>query len=509
MTDQTLLALLLGLPLLAAAVAFVLPVHHWREWLSAGGAGLVAIVALITTARVANGGTINAFDGYLRVDALSALMLATVALLGFSATLASIPYIRHDREIGHLPNGEGSQRWYFAGILGFTWTMLFTVTVNNVGLLWVGIEATTLVSALLVGFYRTRAGLEAAWKYLVLCTVGITCALFGVLLTYYAAQQGSETVSMNWSRLSQVAPGFDPAIMRLAFVFILIGFGTKAGLAPMHTWLADAHSQAPSPVSGLLSGVLLACALYGILRFQSLTNASTGTAFASHLLLVFGVLSVLIAAPFILVQRDLKRLFAYSSVEHVGLMAVAFGIGGPIGITAGLLHLMNHAATKGMVFLVSGEIGQTYGNRRISAIHNILRVTPFAGWLLIAGVLALTGAPPFGIFTSELLIFNAGFSASAVEMLAVLIVVLALVVIFAGMVFHAIRLSRGPDPGGPANQPASVAPGGNRNLILAAAVLPLLVVMVLFGLHVPGVIRNLLNEASKALEPFASRSNVS
>jgi hydrogenase-4 component F len=416
-----------------------------------------------------------------------------------------VPYLRHDLEIGHVPGGERGVRFYFSGMLVFIWTMLVTVSVDNLGLLWVGLEATTLVSALLVGFYRTRAALEAAWKYLMLCTVGITCALFGVILTYYAARQGAgeESISMDWSRLIDHAGSLDPGIMRLAFVFTLVGFGTKAGFAPLHTWLADAHSQAPSPVSGLLSGVLLACALYAILRFQSLTLASTDSPFASRLLLAFGVLSVIVAAPFILVQRDLKRLFAYSSVEHIGLMAVAFGIGGPLGVTAGMLHLIGHAMTKGMVFFVSGDLVQRYGTRRISAIRGAVRLAPFSGWILIAGVFALTGAPPFGIFISELMLFNAGFADSWVEMLAVAVVVASLAVIFAGLLAHTVRVAYGSGQGSLATREAPPHGAGFDHRLLVVSIVPLLVVGLVIGVAVPDGLSDLLADVQIALEPVA------
>lgn len=500
MTNDALLLSLLVIPVALALVAWLARRPRWVEAIAITGAGAMLVISLGILVRVVQTGAFQAVRGYFYVDALSALLCATIAVVGFGATLASVPYLRHDLEIGHVPGDEDGWRWYFAGLLVFLWTMLLTVTVDSLGLLWVGLEATTLISALLVGFYRTRLALEAAWKYLMLCTVGITCALFGVLLTYYAAREGGGSTSMDWTRLVEQAPTLDPAIMRLAFVFVIVGFGAKAGFAPLHTWLADAHSQAPSPISGLLSAVLLACALYGILRFQTITAAATGGAFASRLLLAFGVLSILVAAPFILAQRDLKRLFAYSSVEHMGLMAVAFGIGGPAGVAAGMLHMMNHAATKAVLFFVSGDLVQRYGSRRISAIRGALRVAPGITWLLIIGVFALSGSPPFGVFTSEMLLFDAGFRGDWSSVAAVTIAVLAVGAIFAGLLGQALRIAYGPLPSAVPGSDGK-APHLRPSLLLAVALAPLLLVMVLFGLYVPTEIRELVENVYVALNP--------
>jgi hydrogenase-4 component F len=297
----------------------------------------------------------------------------------------------------------------------------------------------------------------------------------------------------------------DPAMMRLAFVCVLIGFGAKAGFAPLHTWLADAHSQAPSPVSGLLSGVLLSCALYGILRFTVVTASATGSAFPSRLLLAFGILSVAVAVPFVLLQRDLKRLLAYSSVEHVGLMAVAIGIGGPLGIYAGLLHLINHAATKALLFFIAGDMVQRFGTRRISAIRGTIQVAPFLGWGVLLGMLAISGAPPAGIFVSELALANAGFAGSTTDVVAIVVVVVLLGVAFAGLLGHALRLAYAtPTTAHPAHQ----APLESRLLrwspYIAAA--PLIAVIVLFGIHVPAQVNDLLDDVAAVLAPLSGEA---
>ncbi len=492
----TILALLV-VPLIASLVVLIMPSREAIERAAIAASAITLVLGVRVAWLIADGGAQEALRGYLHFDGLSALMIATISVLGFCATMASVPYMAHDAEIGHVPGGLRGIRLYYSGVTIFLWTMLVTVSVDNLGLLWVGLEATTIISALLVGFYRTRAALEAAWKYLILCTVGITCALFGVLLTYYAARQGQDehaSISMDWSRMIVDAESLDTGIMRLAFVFVLVGFGAKAGFAPLHTWLADAHSQAPSPISGLLSGVLLACALYAILRFQALTDIATGDEFASRLLIGFGVLSVLISAPFILVQRDLKRLFAYSSVEHIGLMAIAFGIGGRLGITAGLLHLMGHAAAKGMVFFISGDIVQRFGSRRMSVIRGATHAVPFSGWLLVVGVLALTGVPVSAIFLSEMTMFWAGFQESWFEIVAVVLAIVALAVIFAGLLMHVMRVGFGPEPPEQRDHAA-----GRVSSHLVVAVVPLAAIVVLFGIYVPDHVRTLIDAARVSL----------
>lgn len=513
MAESFLLAALLMAPLVAGVACWGPRRLRVIEAINAAGAAGTLLLAAAVVVRVARDGAMRGVWGLLYVDALSALLIGTVAVVAFAASLVSIRYLRHDLERRHVPQGMRGVRWYYLGLHGFVWTMLATVSVDNLGLLWVGVEATTLASALLVGFYRTKAALEAAWKYLILCTVGITLALFGVMLTYYAAHQGGAGATLNWSELAGGAR-LDPEMMRLAFVFVLVGFGTKAGFAPLHTWLADAHSQAPSPVSGLLSGVLLSSALYAILRFHVLTTEATGSGFSADLLLAFGVLSVAVAAPFVVVQRDLKRLLAYSSVEHVGLMAVAFGVGGPLGATAGLLHLVNHAATKALLFFVAGDLVQRYGTRRISAIRGALRVAPVAGWLLLLGVLAITGAPPFGVFVSEVAIAGAGFGGEGRQVVAAVVVVLLLGVIFAGLIGQALRVAY--EPAGRTDDPRSrplarfagtgrLGDGGwwRAHGVGVAALGPLVVVMVLFGVHVPGPVADLLAEIAVLLQPAA------
>jgi hydrogenase-4 component F len=495
---------LLAAPLVTALLCWLAPRLRWREIVNVIGAAVTLLFSVVLLVLVARGGPVQGPEGVLVADALSAFMAATVAGIGFAAALFSVGYLRGDLAAGHVPGGESGARWYYLGFHVFIWTMLATVTVASLGLLWVGLEATTLASALLVGFYRTKPALEAAWKYLLLCTVGITIALFGVILTYLAANEGGIT-SLDWAVLMAGSEQLDPAMMRLAFVFVLVGFGTKAGFAPLHTWLADAHSQAPSPISAVLSGVLLSCALYGILRFHALTLAATESPFSGRLLLGFGVLSVAIAVPFLVVQRDLKRLLAYSSVEHIGVMAVAIGIGGPLGIYAGLLHLLNHAVTKALLFFVAGDIVQRFGTRRMSVIRGVIQMAPWLGWGLLLGLLAISGAPLSGIFLSEFGIVTAGFTGTTGDAAASGIVIFLLALAFAGLLGHALRMAYGTAPPAVAETAARGASPGVRWLSVAAAA-PLAVLVVLLGVHVPDQVSDLLQQATLVLTPMAGGS---
>jgi hydrogenase-4 component F len=468
------LLVLLTVPLITGLLCRLLPGQSAGERLNAVGAAVTLVAGLALAARVFGGGAVHAFDDLFYIDALSALLIVVIVLVGFLGALYSIGYLQRDISHGKVPADQLG--WYYLGYHAFIWTMLVTTTVNNLGLLWMAIEATTLVSALLVGFYRTKAALEAAWKYLILCTVGITFALFGVLLTYYAsARTLGEEAGLTWTTLAQRAGQLDPDLMKLAFVFVLVGFGTKAGLAPLHNWLPDAHSQAPSPVSAVLSGVLLKCGLYGVIRFYMIASVAVSLEFTSNLLLGFGLLSVVVAVPFILVQSDLKRLLAYHSVEHIGLIATAIGFGGPIGLYAGMLHLFNHAMAKSLLFFVAGNLSQRYGTTQMSRIRNAIQAMPATGLLLLVGTFAITGVPPFAIFVTEFGIVGAGFARGNPAVGIVLIVALAIV--FAGAFGHALEMALG-RPRLKLNS-VVLGPFGSIALTVPTALI------VLFGIYVP------------------------
>jgi hydrogenase-4 component F len=412
--------------------------------ISAVGALTTALLGLAVAAGVFVSGPCAGWGGLVWLDALGALLLAVVCLVGAGAALYSVDYLRH--EVAHGAVAAGHVGWYYLYFHLFVATMLGVVLANNLGLVWVCVEATTIVSALLVGFYQSEAALEAAWKYLIICTVGISFALFGLILLYVAAGQtlGPVEAALNWTELRRVAGQLDPRLLKLAFIFMLIGYGTKAGFAPLHTWLPDAHSQAPAPVSAVLSGVLLSCALYAILRVHLITAASVGPAYSGGLLLLFGLLSLVLATPFILVQRDLKRLLAYSSIEHIGLIAIAVGLGGGLALYGGLLHLLNHAVAKALLFFAAGNLNQRYGTRQIGRIRGAARVMPLTGPALLLGGFAITGAPPFGLFVSEFSIIAGGFGGGQPWVGAA--VILAIGLIFAGMLFHVGGMAFGTPP---------------------------------------------------------------
>ncbi|MFN8523405.1 MAG: hydrogenase 4 subunit F [Chloroflexota bacterium] len=487
------LIVLLAVPAATALLCGLLWRRPWVEWLNAAGAAATLGAALLVAGQVLATSEVEALWGLLRVDALSALFLVLVAFVGLLGALYSIEYLRHDVAAEHIPLKQAG--WFYPGLHAFLWTMLATVCVANLGLLWVAVEATTLASALLVGFYRTRAALEAAWKYLILCTVGITFALFGILLTYVAVTQalGEHSASLDWHAIARTASRLDPELMKLAWVFIVIGFGAKAGIAPLHTWLPDAHSQAPSPISAVLSGVLLNCALYSILRFRPIADASIGDALTGGILLGFGLFSVAVAAPFILVQRDVKRLLAYSSVEHIGLAIAAFGLGGAATF-AGLLHLVHHSITKPLLFFAAGDLVNRFQSHRIARIRGALRAAPFSGTLFCLGVFAIVGLPPSGIFVSELGILWAGISQGRVWPTLVLIALLTIV--FVGMIWHLVTSAFG-EPG-----PAP-GEGARRWTTRTAMVVPAMLVVIL-GVYTPGPLQLLLDR-SVAILSGASR----
>jgi hydrogenase-4 component F len=362
--------------------------------------------------------------------------------------------------------------------------MLLAVTTDNVALMWVAIEATTITSAILIPLHRTKASVEASWKYILIGSVGIALAFAGTVLAYFdfVSLTGHREHALNWTLLMEVAPTLHPDVLRLAFAFLLVGYGTKAGLAPMHTWLPDAHSEAPAPLSAMMSGVLLAVAQYAILRWKTVVDLAGGAAFTNPVLVTLGLASVGIGALSLVPQRNYKRMLAYSSVEHSGLICIGFTFG-PAGIFASLLHLLNHAAAKSMSFLLAGRILRRYRSTELDAVSGVLQAQPATGTLFAAGVLALMGLPPFGLFISEFLLFRAGFAAGQpwVTTAALLLAAVA----FVALAGHLVHMLYGPAredvPGGREAMPFALAP-----LALCAAAL------VVLGLYLPDAVSGLL-----------------
>jgi hydrogenase-4 component F len=332
--------------------------------------------------------------------------VALTAFVAMTTSLFSRPYMRVERSHGRV--SDAGMRLYHSMYQLFTFTMLLVLTTNNLGVMWVAMEAATLTTVLLVALYRTHASLEAAWKYFILCGVGIAQALFGTILVYFAAERilGAGIGSLLWTHLDAVKGELEPTVMSIAFVFLLVGYGTKVGLVPLHNWLPDAHAEGPTPISAVLSGLLLNVALYALIRFKVLTDGALERPFASALLMGFGLLSVAVAAFFLSRQRDIKRMFAYSSIEHMGLITFAFGMGGPVASFAGLLHMTVHSLTKSAIFFAVGHAAQKSGTQLMENIRGLVKASPTIGWGLMLGTAAILGMPPFGVFASEFLILT-------------------------------------------------------------------------------------------------------
>ncbi|MDW6002034.1 hydrogenase 4 subunit F [Vibrio mangrovi] len=500
MSLNNLFPYLFGIPLIAAAISFAcVALREEFRRLSV----FVHLVSVVATwgiswglaAEVFNNGTILSSGQWLILDGLSALFLAVLGLVALCTGIHSIGYIGHEHRHGEL---TGKQVSLFYGLFNlFLATMLIALTANNIIMMWVAIEATTVSSVFLVGLYYQRSSLEAAWKYIMLCSVGVAFGLFGTIMTYANAVAVFDhpEQALLWTTLREHAQLLDPRLMQIAFIFIVIGFGTKTGLFPMHTWLPDAHSEAPSPVSGLLSAGLLNCALMIIMRHFAISTVVLGGDFARFLMLGFGILSVGIAALFILVQKDMKRLLAYSSVENMGLIAFAVGLG-PLGIFAALLHMMNHSLGKTLMFCGAGNIMLKYGTRDMNIIKGVVRVAPWTGILFGAGALALGGVPPFNLFVSEFLIVCSGLYAQHPILIIVLLLLLTLVL--AGLARMVAGCIMGPAP-------EHVEKGEVSYLTVCPLVL-LIVLMAVMGTHIPDTI---LRGVEQATQVVVNRPNES
>ena len=411
---------------------------------------VLLVIALALCVPIAGGEVLD--EGMFYMDALSATFMLLVAFVGLMASIYSRAYIGlelDEREITHKDHGE-----YYSLLIVFISVMMLTFAVRSMAVVWLGIGATTLVSTFLVGFYSKEESTEAAWKYIILCSVGITIALAGFTLVYASTVGRIDSdASLDWPALMEAASQLDPTMMKMAMVMIIVGFGTKVGFVPMHTWLPDAHSQAPSPVSGLLSAVLLNCALYGIIRFYAVSEI-VNPGFASAVMLTFGLLSLAAAAFFIVSARDLKRMLAYSSIENMGLIAIGFGIGTPLAIAGAILQLVAHSVTKPILFFSAGDVVQSYGTREMRSIRGLGKSMPFTSFMLTAGTLAIVGAPPFAIFVGEFTLISAAVSDGTFWIAGLMVILLAIV--FAGFVRNVFPMITG-DPGREIDQHACVS----------------------------------------------------
>ncbi|HTO42694.1 MAG TPA: hydrogenase 4 subunit F [Burkholderiales bacterium] len=403
---MTEIVLVLGLPLTGALLLALRGHRPWAAELNASVSLLTLLAALALTARIVSLGPQTAGRELFFVDAFNVFLVALTAFVGFTTALFGRVYMRVEQERGKLTAGR--LRLYHSMYQMFMFTMLLALTTNNVGILWVAMEAATLTTVLLVSLYRTAAGIEAAWKYFILCGVGIAQALFGTILLYLAAEKvlGAGGGALLWTHLQAVRDQLEPNVLSIAFVFLLVGYGTKVGLVPLHNWLPDAHAEGPTPISAVLSGLLLNVALYAVVRNKVLVDGALGSHLAGNLMMGFGLLSALVAAFFLSRQTDVKRLFAYSSIEHMGIITFAFGMGGPVASFAGLLHMTAHSLTKSAIFFAVGHAAQKTGTQVIAQIRGLIQVSPAVGWGLMLGSIAILGIPPFGVFASEFLILT-------------------------------------------------------------------------------------------------------
>ena len=400
------LILVLAIPLATSLVLAFVGHRTYAATINIAGSLLTFLAAASLTNRVVRFGPMNLLDEQFFVDPLNVFLIALTALVGFTTSVFSRPYLRVEHDHGRLSTGR--LRLYHSMFQMFMCTMLVALSTNNIGILWVAMEAATLTTVLLVALYRTPESLEAAWKYFILCGVGIAQALFGTILIYFAAEQvfGHTQGAMLWTHLFAYRTELEPTVLSLAFVFMIVGYGTKTGLVPLHNWLPDAHAEGPTPVSAVLSGLLLNVALYAIIRCKVLVDGALETHFAGNLMMGFGLLTVVVPSFYLSRQKDVKRLFGYSSIEHMGLITFAFGMGGGVASFAGLLHMTVHSLTKSAIFFAVGHAAQMASTQVIDDIKGLIKRSPTIGWGLMLGSLAILGMPPFGVFTSEFMILT-------------------------------------------------------------------------------------------------------
>ncbi|QOX62349.1 hydrogenase 4 subunit F [Anoxybacterium hadale] len=478
-------------PLMAALLSIIIKKTKLLHTVSILSAAALLFLAGYATVAVTSSGTLRYpwFWNLFYIDALSVILLDIVAVISLFVSIHAIGYLNGELREGTLR--ESKVRLFYLLMHTFLFTMVLALTVNNLGILWIAIEGTTLASTFLVGFHNDKHTLEAAWKYVIICSVGIAVALVGIIFLHLSSVELIDpNRALQWNVLYQNAEHLNSPVLRLSFLFILIGFGTKAGLAPMHTWLPDAHSQAPSPISALLSGVLLNSALYSVIRVLSIVNKNLGDShFTGRIMIGFGVLSIAAAALFILTQRDYKRLLAYSSIEHMGVITLAMGIFTPMSIFAGLYHMINHSLTKSMLFLASGNILQKYGTRNITGVRGLVKVLPVSGTAFFLGLFAISGAPPFSIFASEISVFLSAFAEGRPLLGSVVILLLAAV--FAGIAAALFHIFFG-------DAPDSCTPG-ETNLAGAIVLILMLILISVSGLYLPAPVKELLTSAQEII----------
>lgn len=494
MNGTEVIYLLLATPLVFSILAFVCCLLGKKATsivtlLNFIGVLVLILLSSLTVYTVFLDGQILSANLWWYIDSLSGIFVAILGLIGFITGIYSIGYMNH--EVRHGEISTKGLCCYYGFFHLFLFTMLLAITTNNLIVMWVAIEATTLSSTFLVGLYGQKSSLEAAWKYIIICTIGVAFGLYGTVLVYAdaASLMVEPSQAVFWTEVVKHPEILDPTLMHIAFVFILLGFGTKMGLFPMHAWLPDAHSEAPSPASALLSAVLLNCALLVVLRYFIIITEAIGDSFPKTLLLVLGFLSVGIAAFFIIVQRDIKRLLAYSSVENMGLIAIAIAIGGPLGTFAALLHTINHSLAKTLLFCGSGNVLLKYGTRDMAVVKGLLKIAPLTAVLFIAGGLALGGMPPFNVFISEFMLVIATIKAGSIWLTILLL--LLLTVVLGGLVRMVAKVSFG--------MPPEAVSKGELGIMTVLPMIILLVLMLLMGTHIPSAVTQYIHRATNII----------
>lgn len=475
--------LLVAFPLVMAALAFTAPSNRWRPWLLPAGALGQLVLVILAIFRPSDQGSVSGLSDWLLLDPLGKVILGFVTVLFFLCSLYAPGYLtlRADR-----PN-----RILCANLFCSLAMMTLVSLAHHLGLMWVAMEATTLVSAPAIYFNHNTRSLEATWKYLLICSVGIALALFGSFFLAYASLKSGLESTLLFDQLVRVAPQLSPPWLHAAFVLLFIGYGTKMGLAPMHTWKPDAYGEAPGIVGTLLAGGVTSCAFLAILRIYQICRAGSEAEFAREILIFIGLLSMVVAAVFMARQKDFKRLLAYSSIEHMGILTLGLGIGGA-AIYGALLHLINNGLTKGVLFLSAGNIHRAYGSKVTDNVRGAIQRLPLSGALFLAGFLAITGSPPFGPFVSEFTIVNAAVGSG--QFLVSGLFLLFLGVVFVGMGATVLSVVQGEAP--------ERAPGNNfRDSIgTGGPILLFMALVLLLGLYIPPPLESLLRDAAAFLE---------
>lgn len=432
-----LLIILFAAPTLAILLTMLTRHPRVAEWASVL-ASIVDFIVSIPILICAWNGPYIYIDRYIRLDLLGAWVILCVAVVYMLSSIYAVGYMRLLKEDDRLPV-------FYALFSGFALTMLLACVMNNAGVYWITIELTTLVSTFLVGFEQEAESTEAAWKYIVVVSAGLALSLLGTVFFYWGGTfVVGPSYAMTWDVLRQNAPHVSPPLLVVAFLLVLVGYGTKAGLAPMHTWLPDAHSESPAPVSAMLSGALLNTAIAGIARYLGVVNNTSVRFFAHSAVVAFGIFSFAIAAFFILRQKGIKRLMAYSSVEHISVQAMGFGFGGVFGVAGALYHMINHSLNKSLMFFGAGNAMRGYGTKEIANIRGVLKASPVSGMLWLLGAVGIAGAPPFALFLSEYTVLRAGVHGP--YLWAAILFMLLLIVIFIGFLAHFRAMYFDPSP---------------------------------------------------------------